>query len=264
MDNKPEIEELAMSGTKELQKNKTIPWIAKVITLFPEMFPGALAYSLLGKALKKNLWSLDITNLRDFSSGSHKTVDGPPTGGGAGLVLRADVLDKAICHTLEKCEYSREEWPILALSPRGQVFDQAMALDYSLCKGLTIICGRYEGFDERVLEFHGIPEISLGDFVMSGGEIAAQVLIDTTVRLIPDVIGNQESLVEESFSKGLLEYPQYTNPRIWRGLPIPEELYSGHHEKIKQWRKQKSEDITKNRRPDIWDRYQRAKKTEVM
>ena len=194
-----------MSGIRELQKNKTIPWIAKVITLFPEMFPGPLAYSLLGKALKKNLWSLDVTNLRDFSSDNHKTVDGPPTGGGAGLVLRADVLDQAICHTLGKCEYGREEWPILALSPRGQVFNQDMALQFSRCKGLTIICGRYEGFDERFLKFHGIPEISLGDFVMSGGEIAAQVLIDSVVRLIPKVIGNHKSLEEESFTNYLLE-----------------------------------------------------------
>ena len=215
-----------MSGARELRKNKTIPWIAKVITLFPEMFPGPLAYSLIGKALKTNLWSLDITNLRDFSSDSHKTVDGPPTGGGAGLVLRADVLDQAICHTLEKCEYSREEWPILALSPRGQVFNQNMAFNFSLCKGLTIICGRYEGFDERVLKFHSIPEISLGDFVMSGGEIAAQVLIDSVVRLIPHVIGNHKSLEEESFTNYLLEYPQYTKPISWKNLSIPNELLS--------------------------------------
>ena len=252
-----------MSGKEELKiKTPPSPWTANVITLFPEMFPGGLACSLVGKALKNNLWSLEVTNLREFSYDDRKTVDGSPTGGGAGQIIRADVLDQAISHTINNCEYSREEWPVLALSPRGKVFNQDMALNFSYCKGLTLICGRYEGIDERVLEFHNIPEISLGDFIMSGGEIAAQVLIDTTVRLIPKVLGNQDSLLEESFSSGLLEYPQYTSPRKWRGLKTPEELFSGHHEKIKQWRRLKSEEITKARRPDMWKRYKRTNKIE--
>ncbi len=234
-------------------------WKAKVITIFPEMFPGTLAHSLAGKALKKGLWSLDIINLRDFSSDERKTVDGSPAGGGAGLVLRADVIDKAVMSHKRTTDNDRKDWPVVALSPRGQSFNQKMAASFSRCKGLTLICGRYEGFDERVLNFHKIPEISIGDYIISGGEIAAQVLIDSTVRLIPQVIGNQNSLSEESFTTDLLEYPHYTSPRMWRNMPIPEELLSGHHEKIKQWRVQKSEEITRDRRPDLWDKYQKTK-----
>ena len=245
---------------KNLSNKTGVSWTAQILTLFPEMFPGALAYSLSGKALKKNLWSLDVVNLRDYASDDRKTVDGPPAGGGAGLILRADIVDKAINDLKIKSNQHNKEWPIIALSPRGQVFNQKMALNFSKCKGITLICGRYEGFDERVLEFHSIPEVSIGDFIMSGGEIAAQVLIDSTVRLIPQVIGNQDSLVEESFSTGLLEYPQYTNPRIWRDLHIPEELLSGHHQKVRQWRIKKSEELTKIRRPDLWVKYKNPSK----
>ncbi len=245
-----------MTVEKELNNNDIQPWTAKVITLFPEMFPGTLAHSLVGKALKKDLWSLEVINLRDFACDDRKTVDGPPAGGGAGLVLRADILDQAITYLESNPHHDRKKWPIVALSPRGQVYGQKMAVNFSTCKGLTLICGRYEGFDERVLKFHKIPEVSIGDFIMSGGEIAAQVLIDSIVRLIPHVVGNQDSLLEESFSAGLLEYPHYTGPRIWRNLPIPEELLSGHHENIRQWRIQKSEEVTKIRRPDLWTKYQ--------
>jgi len=249
-----------MAEEKEL-RHANHPWTVKVVTLFPEMFPGTLGHSLVGKALKKDLWSLDIINLREFASDERKTVDGRPAGGGAGLVLRADVLDRAIRHIKSSSSYIRQEWPIIALSPRGKVFDQEMAASFSKCKGVILICGRYEGFDERILEFHQIPEISIGDFIISGGEIAAQALIDSTVRLIPHVVGNQNSLLEESFSEGLLEYPHYTSPRIWQNLPIPDELLSGNHKNIRQWRNKKSEEITKIRRPDMWVKYQRLKNT---
>ena len=230
-------------------------WTANVLTLFPEIFPGALSYSLIGKALKNDLWKLKTFNLREFASDKRKTVDGPPAGGGAGQILKADVLDSAINYIIKNSSYERDDWPIIALSPRGKIFNQAEALKFSKCRGITIICGRYEGFDERVLEFHKIPELSLGDFILSGGEIAAQVLIDSVVRLIPNVIGNHKSLEEESFKNYLLEYPQYTKPKSWKNISIPEELLSGHHQSIKKWRLNKSVELTKKRRPDLWERY---------
>lgn len=230
-------------------------WTANVLTLFPEIFPGALSYSLIGKALKNDLWKLKTFNLREFASDKRKTVDGPPAGGGAGQILKADVLDSAINYIIKNSSYERDDWPIIALSPRGKIFNQDEALKFSKCRGITIICGRYEGFDERVLEFHKIPELSLGDFILSGGEIAAQVLIDSVVRLIPNVIGNHKSLEEESFKNYLLEYPQYTKPKSWKNISIPEELLSGHHQSIKKWRLNKSVELTKKRRPDLWERY---------
>ena len=230
-------------------------WTANVLTLFPEIFPGALSYSLIGKALKNDLWKLKTFNLREFASDKRKTVDGPPAGGGAGQILKADVLDSAINYIIKNSSYERDDWPIIALSPRGKIFNQAEALKFSKCRGITIICGRYEGFDERVLEFHKIPELSLGDFILSGGEIAAQVLIDSVVRLIPNVIGNHKSLEEENFKNYLLEYPQYTKPKSWKNISIPEELLSGHHQSIKKWRLNKSVELTKKRRPDLWERY---------
>ena len=240
--------------------NKRIPenhtWTANVLTSFPEMFPGSLSYSLIGKALKNDLWRLKTYNLREFAIDKRKTIDGPPAGGGAGQILKADVLDNALSYILKNISsFNRDEWPIVALSPRGKIFNQTEALNFSKCKGITIICGRYEGFDERILDFHKIPELSLGDFILSGGEIAAQVLIDSVVRLIPHVIGNHKSLEEESFVNYLLEYPQYTNPKLWNNLPIPNELLSGHHLNIKKWRLNKSEELTKKRRPDLWERY---------
>ena len=235
--------------------NENYIWTAKVITLFPEMFPGTLSYSLVGKAMRNKLWNLETYNLRDFAIDKRKRVDGPPAGGGAGQILKPNVLHNAISFVEKNSTYSRDQWPLIALSPRGKLFNQSDALNFSKCKGVTIVCGRYEGFDDRVLNYHKIPEVSLGDFIISGGEIAAQVLIDSVVRLIPNVIGNQKSLEEESFSNFLLEYPQYTSPKIWNGLSIPSELLSGHHEKIKKWRLTKSEELTKKRRPDLWERY---------
>ncbi len=239
-------------GTK---MSKNYMWTANVLTVFPEMFPGCLSYSLIGKALKNKLWNLETFNLRDFAFDKRKTIDSPPAGGGAGQILKADVLDNALNCILKKNSYPRSQWPIVALSPRGKRFNQSKALSFSKCKGITIICGRYEGFDERFLNFHKIPELSLGDFILSGGEIAAQVLIDSVVRLIPHVLGNQKSLDEESFVNNLLEYPQYTVPKTWKNLSIPEELLSGHHENIRKWKLNKSKELTKKRRPDLWDIY---------
>lgn len=224
-------------------------WKAKVITLFPGAFPGVLGESLTGKALQEGLWQLEPVDLRAFGEGKHRNVDDTPAGGGAGMVLRADVLGRAI-ETTQKTAHGR--WPILYLSPRGTPFTQAMAQDLAQADGVTLLCGRFEGVDERVIEHYDIQEVSLGDFVLTGGEIAAQALIDATVRLIPDVLGNQASTLEESFSNGLLEHPQYTRPAIWNGREIPAILTSGNHEKVAQWRHKMSKALTKARRPDLW------------
>ncbi len=227
-------------------------WIARVITLFPDAFPGVLGESLTGKALKEGLWRLETTDLRRFGEGKHRNVDDTPSGGGAGMVLRADVLGQAIEHT-QKPVKTRQ--PLIYLSPRGKPFTQAMAQEWSESDGLTMICGRFEGIDERIIDFYDIQEVSLGDFVLTGGEIAAIALIDATVRLIPRVLGNHASIEDESFSHGLLEHPQYTRPSVWNDLSIPEILLSGHHGKIADWRKQQAERLTKERRPDLWRAY---------
>lgn len=227
-------------------------WTAKVITLFPQAFPGVLGESLTGRALQDGLWSLDTIDLREFGETRHRNVDAPPAGGGAGMVLRPDVMGRAIDHARQEMPGNG---PVVYLSPRGKPFDQAMAQEFSRMPGLTLICGRFEGMDERVIEHYGIREVSLGDFVLTGGEIAAQALIDATVRLIPRVLGNQASTVEETFSEGLLEHPQYTKPAVWNGLSIPEILLSGHHGKITQWRRAMAERLTKQRRPDLWRAY---------
>ncbi len=227
-------------------------WTAQVHTLYPEMFPGTLGQSLLGKALDTGLWNLQIHNIRDHGLGKHKTVDDTPAGGGPGMVLRADVLSEALCA-------QPAIGPILYLSPRGRRFDQAMAKGLADGPGVTLLCGRFEGVDQRVLDAHDIFEVSLGDFVMTGGEIAAQALIDATVRLIPRVLGNAESSEDESFSNGLLEHPQYTRPTDWVGHKIPEILLSGHHGAIAKWRKDQSERLTKERRPDLWRAYEDPK-----
>ncbi|SPJ30027.1 tRNA (guanosine(37)-N1)-methyltransferase TrmD [Falsiruegeria mediterranea] len=224
-------------------------WKAKILTLFPAAFPGVLGESLTGKALQEGLWQLETIDLRQFGIGKHRNVDDTPAGGGAGMVLRADVLGNAIEHAMEGV---RGNWPILYLSPRGKRMDQPMMRELARADGVTLLCGRFEGVDERVLEHYGVQEVSLGDFVMTGGEIAAQALIDATVRLIPGVLGNQASTEEESFSSGLLEHPQYTRPAEWKGRQIPDVLMSGHHGKIADWRRQMSEDITQDRRPDLW------------
>ncbi|MEX0276596.1 MAG: tRNA (guanosine(37)-N1)-methyltransferase TrmD [Ruegeria sp.] len=227
-------------------------WKTKVITLFPSAFPGVLGESLTGKALQEGLWQLETVDLRQFGIGKHRNVDDTPAGGGAGMVLRADVLGDAIEHTMADM---RGNWPLIYLSPRGRRMDQRMMQNLARCDGMTLLCGRFEGVDERVLEHYGVQEVSLGDFVMTGGEIAAQALIDATVRLLPGVLGNQASAEEESFSSGLLEHPQYTRPADWNGRKIPEVLMSGHHGRIAQWRREMSEKITRERRPDLWEQY---------
>lgn len=231
-------------------------WKAKILTLFPEAFPGVLGESLTGKALQQGLWQLETVDLRPFGIGKHKNVDDTPAGGGAGMVLRADVLGDAIEHAMQG---TAGNWPLIYLSPRGRRMDQQMMQTFARCDGLTLLCGRFEGVDERVLEHYGIQEVSLGDFVMTGGELAAQALIDATVRLIPGVLGNQASTEEESFSSGLLEHPQYTRPADWKGRAIPDVLMSGHHGKIAEWRQEMSEKITQERRPDLWAAYQARK-----
>jgi tRNA (guanine37-N1)-methyltransferase len=229
-------------------------WTARVITLFPEAFPGTLGLSLTGKALDFGLWQLQAIDLRQFGEGKHRTVDDTPAGGGAGMVLRPDIVDAALRQAAEGTP-DRARWPVIYLSPRGAPFTQTTARRLSACDGITLLCGRFEGVDQRVLEAHGVEEISLGDFVLTGGEIAAQALIDATVRLIPRVLGNQVSTEEESFSEGLLEFPQYTRPTDWQGRAIPEVLLSGHHAKIATWRKAMAERLTKERRPDLWRAY---------
>jgi tRNA (guanine37-N1)-methyltransferase len=225
-------------------------WQARVITLFPEAFPGVLGLSLTGKALDQGLWRLDTIDLRPFGEGRHRNVDDTPAGGGAGMVLRADVLDRALRQAAEGAR-----WPVVYLSPRGRRFDQAMARHWAAGPGITLLCGRFEGVDQRVLDHHAIEEVSLGDFVLTGGEIAAQAMLDATVRLLPQVLGNQASTEEESFSEGLLEFPQYTRPVVWEGREIPAVLQSGHHGEIARWRRAQAEAITAARRPDLWAAY---------
>lgn len=233
-------------------------WTARVVTLFPEAFPGVLGASLTGKALQDGLWALETIDLRRFGDGRHRNVDDTPAGGGAGMVLRPDVVDAALAHAAESTPRDPDRWPVLYLSPRGRPFTQSMAQALAKADGLTLLCGRFEGVDERVLEARRVVEVSLGDFVLTGGEIAAQALIDATVRLIPRVLGNQASTDEESFSDGLLEHPHYTRPTVWQGRAVPDILLSGHHAKISKWRKAQAERLTQKRRPDLWRAY-RAK-----
>lgn len=230
-------------------------WVARVVTLFPDVFPGVLGASLTGKALQEGLWRLETIDIRRHGEGRHRTVDDTPAGGGAGMVMRPDIVAKALDEALEGAPRDRARWPVIYLSPRGRPFTQAMAEGLSRTEGMTLLCGRFEGVDERVIEEYGITEVSIGDYVLTGGELAAQVLIDATVRLIPRVLGNQASAGEDSFSAGLLEYPQYTKPAVWKGRTIPEVLLSGHHAKIADWRKAEAERLTQERRPDLWRAY---------
>jgi tRNA (guanine37-N1)-methyltransferase len=234
-------------------------WTAKVITLFPEAFPGTLGLSLTGRALDQGLWALEPLDLRIFGEGKHRNVDDTPAGGGAGMVLRADVVARALKMAAIGTPPDRARWPVIYLSPRGAPFTQGTARRLAQAQGITVLCGRFEGVDERVLDHFGIEEISLGDFVLTGGEIAAQALIDATVRLIPRVLGNQASTEEESFSDGLLEHPQFTKPALWEGRAIPEILLSGNHAKIADWRRHMAERLTKERRPDLWQAYCKAR-----
>ncbi len=224
-------------------------WTAQVITLFPQAFPGVLGESLTGKALKDGLWQLQPIDLRPYGEGKHRNVDDTPAGGGAGMVLRPDIVGRALDDAKAR---AKGVTPVIYLSPRGRRFDQALAHELAQADGVILLCGRFEGVDERVLEEHQVLEVSLGDFVLTGGEIAAQALIDATVRLIPRVLGNQASTEEESFSDGLLEHPQFTKPAVWKGRAIPEILLSGHHAKISDWRRAMAERLTKERRPDLW------------
>ncbi|PPB80434.1 tRNA (guanine37-N1)-methyltransferase [Albidovulum inexpectatum] len=234
-------------------------WVARIITLFPEAFPGTLGLSLTGRALKHGLWQLQTIHLRDFGIGKHRNVDDTPAGGGAGMVLRPDVVGAALDQAAIGTPPDRARWPVVYLSPRGRVFDQAMARRWAAAEGITILCGRFEGVDQRVLDHHAVEEVSLGDFVLTGGEIAAQAMIDATVRLLPGVLGNAESTRDESHSAGLLEHPQYTRPAVWEGHEIPPVLMSGHHGEIAEWRRAQSEALTRERRPDLWERYLRKR-----
>ena len=222
-------------------------WRVRVLTIFPGMFPGPLGQSLAGQGLKEGIWSLEVEDIRDFTHDRHRTVDDAPFGGGAGMVMRPDVLDEAL-------SARPLVGPLVYPSPRGTPFSQDMAREWSRAPGATFLCGRFEGVDQRVLDVHKAEEVSLGDFVLSGGEIPALAMMDAVIRLLPGVAGNRESLEEESFEEGLLEYPHYTRPQVWEGRSAPEVLLSGHHENIRAWRQSQAERITKERRPDLWER----------
>ena len=226
-------------------------WQAQVFTLYPEIFPGPLSKGLYGKALSKNLWNLNIVNIRDAAEDKHKTVDDTPYGGGSGMLLKADVLAKSLDQN------KIEEEKVIYLSPKGKKFDQNYARELSNEKSVSFICGHFEGVDERVLSTRNIEEISIGDYILSGGETAAFVMIDSILRLLPGVLGNENSRIDESFENGLLEYPQYTKPQIWEEKAVPEVLLSGDHSKIKDWRLSQSEAITRVRRPDLWQKYKK-------
>ena len=239
-------------------------WRARVLTLFPDMFPGSLGHSLAGKALERGVWRLDVMDIRGFATDKHRTVDDTPFGGGAGMVMRPDVVDAALAAALQPERAGEPVGPAIYLSPRGRMLDQALVAKLAAGPGCVLLCGRYEGLDERVIEARGLMEVSLGDFVLSGGEPAAIALMDAVVRLIPGVMGAAETLDEESFEQGLLEYPHYTRPALWQDRPVPEILLSGHHEKINAWRLRQAEEVTRSRRPDLWAAYEkrRAKPTK--
>lgn len=229
----------------------TTPWQASVLTLFPEVFPGPLGQSLAGRALERGIWSLEVQNIRGFATDRHRTVDDTPFGGGAGMVMRPDVLDTALAAVADAR-------PCIYLTPRGAPLTQARVRALADGPGVVLLCGRYEGVDQRVIEARGLVEINIGDYVLSGGELPAMVLLDACVRLLPGVMGAAESADEESFAAGLLEYPHYTRPAEWQGRRVPEVLLSGHHAAIATWRRQQSEHITRERRPDLWAAHQSA------
>jgi tRNA (guanine37-N1)-methyltransferase len=224
-------------------------WRASVLTIFPDIFPGPLGASLAGKALAAGAWSLDVVDIRKFAADKHRSVDDTPAGGGPGMVMKADVLGRAIDAA------ATGQRPRLLLSPRGAPLTQTRVEQLAAGAGALLVCGRFEGIDERVISARGLEEISIGDYVLSGGEVAAMVLIDACVRLLPGVMGAAASRDEESFTEGLLEYPQYTRPQVWEGQPIPEVLLSGDHGKIAAWRRAEAERLTRERRPDLWARH---------
>ena len=225
---------------------------AKVFTIYPEVFPGPLSKGLFGKALSNKLWNLNVVNIRDAATDKHKTVDDTPYGGGTGMLLKADVLANALDQNYKKGER------VFYLSPKGKKFDQKLAQDLSKEKSISLICGHFEGVDERVLTTRNIEEISIGDYILSGGETAALVVLDSILRLLPGVLGNDKSSLDETFENGLLEYPQFTKPQIWEEKSVPEVLLSGDHSKIKDWRLSQSEAITRDRRPDLWQKYKKS------
>jgi len=233
--------------------SQTASFTATVLTLFPEAFPGPLGVSILERARQNGIWSLETLDIRNFSDHKHRSVDDTPAGGGAGMVLRPDVVAKAVDAV------ERFERPLIYLSPRGAPITQARVRNIATGPGVILLCGRFEGLDERVIEARGMEELSLGDFVLAGGEVAAQALIEATVRLLPGVAGNETSLEEESFEDGLLEHPQYTRPRVWEGREIPDVLLSGDHGAIARWRRQQREKLTRERRPDLWDAFRKGK-----
>ncbi len=228
-----------------------MPWRAHVLTLFPEMFPGPLAVSLAGQALAAGIWTLETVDIRGFARDKHRTVDDAPFGGGPGMVMRPDVVDAAIAAVMERAP----QLSLVYLSPRGEPLTQKRVRGFAEGPGLALLCGRYEGIDERALEVWRPEEISLGDFVLSGGEPAALALLDAVVRLLPGVVGEPLSLEKESFEQGLLEHPHYTRPREWKGREVPPVLVSGHHERVRSWRRSEAERLTRERRPDLWVRY---------
>ena len=223
----------------------------KIFSLYPDLFPGILSKGIYGRAIEKSLWNLDVINIRDYAKDKHKTVDDTPYGGGEGMVLKPDVVAKALDQNLKKNE------KIIYLTPKGKTFDQNKAKKFLNEKKINILCGHFEGIDQRVIESRGIEEISIGDYILSGGETAAYVILDSILRLVPGVLGNENSYKDESFENGLLEYPQYTKPQIWEKTPVPEVLLSGDHSKIKDWRLSQSEAITRHRRPDLWQKYKK-------
>lgn len=224
----------------------------KILTIFPELFPGFLGTSLTGKALDDGKWSVEAINIRDYAFDKHGSVDDTPSGGGAGMIMRADVLGAAL-------QANYHTGRLINMSPRGTPLTQAKVHELAKEEELTIICSRFEGIDERVLETYGAEDISIGDYILTGGEQAAMIMLDAIIRLLPGVLGNEESSSEESFEDGLLEYPQYTRPTEWQGHPIPDILLSGHHQKIAEWRHLQSEEVTKQRRPDLWKKYLASK-----
>ena len=225
----------------------------KILTIFPELFPGFLGASLTGKALDEGKWSIEVVNIRDYAFDKHGSVDDTPSGGGAGMVMRADVLGEAL-----KSNYKGGR--LINMSPRGTPFTQTLAHELANEEELTIICSRFEGIDQRVLDEYNAEDISIGDYILTGGEQASMIMLDAVIRLLPDVLGNSESTVAESFEEVLLEHPQYTRPTNWMGREIPEVLLSGHHKKINEWRHLQAEEITKQRRPDLWEKYLASKK----
>ena len=231
-------------------------WKARVFTLYPEIFPGPLSKGLYGKALQKKIWDLEVIDIRDSAEDKHKTVDDTPFGGGSGMLLKLDVLGKSLDSRIKKDER------VFYLSPKGKKFDQKFAKDLTKEKTINLICGHFEGIDARILSTRNIEEISIGDYILSGGESASFVVLDSVLRLLPGVLGNEKSKDDESFENGLLEYPQYTKPQIWEKKSVPEVLLSGDHAKIKDWRLSQSKDITRRQRPDLWEKYLNNKKNE--